>query len=119
MSDFFSAIHIAGSGMSAQRARMNVVSSNLANANTTRTAEGGPYRRKDPVFRAVPLRENFAAELDEWMGDNAHAVQVVRVIEDTTPPRRVYDPEHPDADDGGYSEGNQAAHTGALRQASQ
>jgi flagellar basal-body rod protein FlgC len=102
MSDFFTAMRIAGSGLTAQRSRMNVVASNLANASTTHTAEGGPYRRKDPVFRAIPLPERFPARVDDVLGENVHQVQVDSVVQDTSPPRRVYDPDHPDADADGY-----------------
>ena len=59
MSDFLSGFRIGGSGMAAQRARMNTISSNIANINTTRTPEGGPYRRKDVVFTAMPDAKSF------------------------------------------------------------
>lgn len=102
MSDFFSAMHIASSGMAAERTRMNVVASNLANASTTRTAEGGPYRRRDPVFRAIPIDQSFNGNLDEPIASNAHSVRVERIVRDTSPPRKVYQPDHPDADAEGY-----------------
>lgn len=97
MGDFFSAMKIAGSGMAAQRTRLNVVASNLANAQTTRTAEGGPYKRKDPVFEAVPMPEE-----DPQLGDNVQAVRVAKIVQDTSQGKMVYDPDHPDANADGY-----------------
>lgn len=104
--NLFSAMEIAASGLLAQRTRINALASNLANARTTRTAEGGPYRRLDPVFRAVPLSERFANLVDRVgepeAADNAYLVEVPEVREDPNPPRRVYDPDHPDADADGF-----------------
>ncbi|MEO0321532.1 MAG: flagellar basal body rod protein FlgC [Myxococcota bacterium] len=98
----FSAMEIAGSGLYAQRTRMNVLASNLANARTTRTDEGGPYRRMDPVFRAVPIADRFA-ELDNHpRGRSAYTVEVDQIRRDAEDPRRVYDPSHPDANEEGY-----------------
>jgi flagellar basal-body rod protein FlgC len=102
MSDFLTGMRIAGSGMQAQRTRINVVSSNLANASTTRTPEGGPYKRKDVVMRAETLPESFQDLIGKPIGDNAHAVKVDQVIQDTSTPRKVFDPDHPDADPQGY-----------------
>ena len=79
------------SGLSAQRSRMEVSSSNMANAQTTRTAEGGPYRRRDVVFASVGGLE-----------DGVSAVEVAEVRADQAEPRREYDPGHPDADEHGY-----------------
>ncbi|MBI5508995.1 MAG: flagellar basal body rod protein FlgC [Deltaproteobacteria bacterium] len=94
--DFFSAMDILASGLGAERVRMNVTASNLANAQTTRTAEGGPYKRRDPVFTAAEIasRPSFATELD----DALRGVAVTDVVADPTPPRLVHDPSHPDAD---------------------
>ena len=102
MSDFNTTMAIAGSGMSAERLRLNLVASNLANANTTRTAEGGPYKRKDAIFRAAPLEESFPKMLGQTLGSNVATVQVEGVVQDQSPPRTVYDPDHPDADAQGY-----------------
>jgi flagellar basal-body rod protein FlgC len=102
MSDFNTAMAIAGTGMAAERLRMNLVASNLANANTTRTAEGGPYRRRDAVVRAAPLEESFPGVLERLVGENASTVQVESVLLDPSPPRTVFDPDHPDADELGY-----------------
>ena len=97
----FSAMEIAGSGLYAQRTRMNVLASNLANARTTRTEEGGPYRRQDPVFRAVPVEDRFR-NLEN--GRDAYMVEVPEIRADPGPPQRVFDPNHPDADEDGYIE---------------
>jgi len=100
MSTLTEALDVAASGMSAQRLRMGVTSSNLANANTTRTPEGGPYRRRDPIFAAAPLpgEDGFAAALDGELT----ACDVEEVRESTGPLELVYDPFHPDADADGY-----------------
>lgn len=97
MSDFFKAIDVSASALSAERLRMNVTSSNLANAQTTRTPEGGPYRRKDAVFEAQPFDKVLGAQLDHPL----HEVKVVDVVSDTRPPKLVYQPEHPDANEEG------------------
>ena len=91
--DFFTALHISGSGLSAERTRLNIASSNLANAETTRTAEGGPYKRLDPVFQAV----SATGELNGPQG-----VTVAEVAADQSPGKRVYSPGHPDADPEGF-----------------
>ena len=102
MMDFATAMHIASTGLSAQRVRMNVISSNLANVETTRTAEGGPYRRKDPVFQSVPMDQEFDRLMDSEFGDQVRTVRVAEIRQDRGEPRRVYDPEHPDSDIDGY-----------------
>ena len=100
---FFAAMNISSSGLAAQRIRMNVLSSNLANANTTQTPEGGPYRREDVVFAATPSNGNpFEGFLDEDTGTQLKKVQVVDIHRDGHAPRRVLDPSHPDADANGY-----------------
>lgn len=101
MSDFFSALDVSASALSAERIRMNLISSNLANAQTTRTPEGGPYRRKDAVFEATP-QQDFASELKNRLPEPVHQVKVVDVVEDPNPPRLLYQPEHPDANKDGY-----------------
>lgn len=100
--DFFSSMRVSASGLDAQTRRMNTISSNLANAETTRTAEGGPYRRKDPVMAAQTDRESFGEILQNEMDEFIQGVQVVDVNEDTRPPRMVYNPSHPDASPDGY-----------------
>ncbi len=104
---FFDIFKISASGMSAQRLRMNVISSNLANADTTRTPEGGPYRRKDVVFAAVRLDKpykSFGDYIESLISPSyqPEGVKVVEIVEDKKPFRKVYDPYHPDADKDGY-----------------
>jgi flagellar basal-body rod protein FlgC len=100
----FDAIDISGSALSAERLRMDVTAENLANANTTRTAAGGPYRRKVVVLETQQPSRSFGTELASQMrrGDKPAGVQVGAIAEDTTPNRRIYDPGHPDADAQGY-----------------
>jgi len=104
--DFFDALHISSSGLSAQRLRMNLISANLANMNTTRTKAGGPYRRKDPVFAAqTPDTANgasFREILKSRQNELVKEVAVVEIVEDSRPPIKKYDPSHPDADANGY-----------------
>ena len=101
----FSSFEISGSGLTAQRLRMDVVANNIANVNTTRTAEGGPYRREVVTFE--PRREESQFLLpfsDDSRAKQApgQGVRVVAVTNDGSAPRRVYDPGHPDADVQGY-----------------
>jgi flagellar basal-body rod protein FlgC len=98
--DFFSSMDISASALSAERTRMNLISSNLANVNSTRTAEGGPYKRKDAVFSATPAPGSFGAALGQ--ASAARRVEVSRINEDQNPPRLQYEPNHPDADPAGY-----------------
>jgi len=100
--DFFYAIQASSSGLSAQRLRMNLISGNLANVNTTRTREGGPYRRKEAIFAARPLEESFRKILADRQRQQLSIVEVDRVIEDSNLPVMKYDPQHPDADEKGY-----------------
>lgn len=102
MLDFFSAMEITSSGLGAERIRMNTLASNLANARTTRTDEGGPYRRMDPVFRAVPLADRMEAHRADPRARQAYMVEVPQIRQDDSPGQRVYDPGHPDADGEGY-----------------
>jgi len=90
-------VDIAAAGLVAQRARMTATASNLANAQTTRTPEGGPYRRRDPVFEARPVGGPFAGELERQM----RKVEVSAVREDPRPPVMRHQPGHPDADANG------------------
>jgi flagellar basal-body rod protein FlgC len=89
-----SAREIAVSGLRAQRARMNVIANNIANAETTRTQEGGPFRRQLAVFRGEELKRGASAK--------QAGVRVTKVVEDPSPSRLVYDPSHPDANAEGY-----------------
>ncbi len=100
--DFFDALHVSASGLSAQRLRMNLISANLANMNTTRTKAGGPYRRKDPVFSAQAPAASFREMLRNRQQEMLKEVAVIGIVEDSRPPIRKYDPNHPDADENGY-----------------
>lgn len=99
---FMSSLDISGSGMTAQKYRMNIVAQNLANANTTRTAEGGPYRRKLVVLTEVGGQSSFASALNSASGEMAGGVKVTEVVDDTDDFKMEYDPTHPDADENGY-----------------
>src|SRR5690625_1545153 len=91
---------ISASGMTAERLRMDTIANNLANANTTRTADGGPYRRQVPVFAArESARVAARRRPTEFPG---MGVRVVGISHDTQPARLIYDPQHPDADENGY-----------------
>jgi len=94
----FSAMEVAASGLSAERSRMNTIASNLANAKTTRTEAGGPYKRIDPVFVAQPIDPNSFDAAER----NVQLVKVSEIKEDTRDPMKVYEPGHPDADPTGY-----------------
>ncbi len=103
MSSMLDTLEIASSSLSAQRMRMKVISSNIANVNTTRTPGGGPYRRRDVIFGALPANKNFLEELKAQKEDSGvRHVKVLGVVEDTRPPKMVYKPNHPDANEEGY-----------------
>jgi flagellar basal-body rod protein FlgC len=94
--DLIDTFNIAGSGLSAQRARLQTITSNLANARTTSTEDGGPYKRRAPVFVAETV-DPFGDSLDRALS----TVRVDRIEESDSPGRVVYDPTHPDADENG------------------
>lgn len=102
----FDSIDISGSGLGAERMRMDVTAENLANAQTTRGANGQPYRRKEVVLQEVGAGNGFGAALAGAMGARPGAapggVQVAGIVEDSTPDKLVYDPGHPDANAQGY-----------------
>jgi flagellar basal-body rod protein FlgC len=100
--DFMTALDIGASGLSAQRAFLNVISMNLANANTTRTPEGGPYRRKSVVFEAVPVETPFGKVMQDMLDRDLKGVKVQRVVTDSREPKRIFEPGHPHADAEGY-----------------
>ena len=100
--DFLTNMKISASGLAVQRNRMETISSNLANMETTRTPEGGPYRRKDVLITALPLADEFGNTFKNALGDELRKVQVADVIEDQAEPRLVYNPNHHDANDLGY-----------------
>jgi flagellar basal-body rod protein FlgC len=120
MSNFLNSFDISGYGLSAQRVRVNTISSNIANAQTTRTEEGGPYRRKEVVFKAIDFNQEFNKALDK-MSQSAQyqdplnegkfgkkvnpaimSVIVDKISQDDKAPKMKYEPEHPDADANGY-----------------
>ena len=93
----FNSFAISASGLTAERLRMDLISSNIANINTTRTAEGGPYKRKVAVFA-----EKLEQEIKKNSKATGKGVEVVGIYEDQSPDKLVYDPTHPDADEQGY-----------------
>ena len=99
--DFLTGMRVSSSGMSANRLRMNTISSNIANINTTRTPEGGPYSRKDVVFESIPEAKNFG-EILTGTDRDIQRVQVTDVLVDRGAPRMKYEPDHPDANAEGY-----------------
>jgi len=120
MADFLSGFDISGYGLSAQRARVNVISSNIANAQTTRTEEGGPYRRREVVFKAINFDQEYNKTLnsesnsakyqdplDEGTFGNVvnpaiMSVVVDKISRDDRAPKMKFEPNHPDADSNGY-----------------
>lgn len=109
---FLSSMSIAGSGLTAQQLRLDVISENVTNSQTTRTEAGGPYRRKMVVFRSQAGRESFQmamARAQEGIAPNhgfatIGGVRVTQIAEDPSPLKLVYDPTHPDANEDGYLE---------------
>jgi flagellar basal-body rod protein FlgC len=115
-----SSFDISGYGLSAQRLRINLISANIANANTTRTAEGGPYRRKEAIFKEVSfentlnqaLRQNQFSKPNEnyiqdpmakkYVSPALSSVVVDKIVRDDAPFKLQFDPSHPDADENGY-----------------
>jgi flagellar basal-body rod protein FlgC len=98
----FNVLSVNASGMAAQRARAELLVENMANAETTRTPEGGPYRRKDVVFEAQPVESPFASVFEALTGPAANGVRVKEVVVDNREPEKRYQPGHPDADAQGY-----------------
>jgi len=99
--DLINLLQISASGLSAQQMRLEIVAANVANASATRSAEGGPYIRKEPVFKAMPLPSSRPAFADRLRSHMQHVV-VQDVRNDPSGPRRIHDPGHPDADPEGY-----------------
>jgi len=96
--NFLISFDISASGLKAQRKRMDIISSNLANIETTRTPKGGPYRRKMVVMSTKQATRGFSSILNSEL----EGVQVVDIVEDKSPFRKVFNPAHPDSDDKGY-----------------
>jgi flagellar basal-body rod protein FlgC len=97
----FSVLSIGESGMAAQRARAELLTENLANAETTRTPDGGPYRRKDVVFEAAATTSPFSSIFDAQL-QSSGGVAISDIITDTSAPEQRFMPGHPDADADGY-----------------
>jgi flagellar basal-body rod protein FlgC len=101
--NLFGLMHISGSALLAERERAEMSASNLANAETTRTIEGGPYKRQNVVFAAShPLSNGFSATLANFTDIHTQTVQVAGVVQDESAPVHRFDPGHPDADAAGY-----------------
>lgn len=101
---FFDSMNISASGMTAQRLRMDTISQNIANVNTTRGVDGKAYRRKTVVFQEIQSKENFKGLLNDYLNDYSASggVKVTQIVEDSSPYIKNYDPTHPDADSEGY-----------------
>jgi flagellar basal-body rod protein FlgC len=98
----FSSLSVSASGMSAQRVRAELLVENIANAETTRTSEGGPYRRKDVVFQSQDMESPFAGVLSDQMNEHSVGVTVSDIMVDQAEPDKRYLPGHPDAGADGY-----------------
>lgn len=98
--DIFTSMHISASALKANRIRLNTISSNLANVETTSTPEGGPYKRKSVYFQTTPM--SFKEHLDSNLKTTIQGVKVKEILEDSDPPKMVYRPDHPDANEEGY-----------------
>ncbi|OQY19103.1 MAG: flagellar basal body rod protein FlgC [Desulfobacteraceae bacterium 4572_35.1] len=98
--DIFNSLNISASALKAQRIRLDTISSNMANMETTSTPEGGPYKRKMVVFEPQPL--SFAKHMLSAENKALRGVKVSRIAVDNSEPKLIYDPSHPDADDRGY-----------------
>jgi flagellar basal-body rod protein FlgC len=100
--DLLKSMKISSSGLAANRKRVEAISSNIANAQTTRTAEGGPYRRKEVVFGSEPARDSFSDILEGEIDHEAQTVHAVEVVNSNEAPILKYDPTHVDANEEGY-----------------
>ena len=106
----FGSMDVSASGLTAQRLRMDVISNNIANVSTTRTPEGGPYRRQQVLFSSrkyspvfsLPLKKRFIDVLRGVQEQPGEGVRVLNVVKDDSPPKVVYNPSHPDANEHGY-----------------
>jgi flagellar basal-body rod protein FlgC len=98
--DIFASMKIGASALTANKIRLNTISSNLANVETTSTPEGGPYKKKSVYFQSTPL--SFKEQLDANLQGSIQGVKVTKILEDKEPPKLVYNPSHPDAKEDGY-----------------
>lgn len=103
---FFGSLDTSASGLTAQRLRLDVISQNMANASTTRTEGGGPYKRKTVVFEQIQndVNKSFGAVLNKKKQSGNNGVRVAQIVEDESQGELVYDPTHPDANAQGYVE---------------
>ncbi len=101
---FFTSLDIGASGLTAQRLRMDTISQNIANVNTTRTEDGTPYRRREVIFEERTGSDSFSSMLSAASNrlDNGQGVRVSKIVEDSSEFRKEYDPGHPEADENGY-----------------
>ncbi len=101
---FFNSMNISATGLTAQRLRMDIISQNIANVDTTRTENGTPYRRKTVLFQERGNNLPFSSYLNDAMSNSlaGNGVRVTKIVEDQTPGARVFEPSHPDADAEGY-----------------
>ncbi len=100
--DFMTALDIGASALSAERTHMNIISMNLANAKTTRTTEGGPYRRKTVLLAATEVDSPFSKQMQSALDRELRGVRVMHVAQDSRPMKAVYEPSHPDANEDGF-----------------
>ena len=100
--NFLDALNTSASGLSAQRLRMNLISSNLANVNTPQAKDGHAYQRKDAVFSAQLQQAESGHTLEQRLNPGVNGVQVVAIRDDNRPPILKYDPQHPDANEDGF-----------------
>ena len=94
--NIFTTFDISASALKAQRTRLNTISSNMANVETTSTPEGGPYKKKSVYFQSQPI--SFKDQFDKSL----NGVKVTKIISDESEPKKIYDPSHPDAAEDGY-----------------
>jgi len=101
---FFNSLDIGASGLTAQRVRMDTISQNIANVNTTRTENGTPYRRRDVVFEERTDPNSFSSVLSNASNklSDGQGVRVTKIVEDSSDFKKIFDPGHPDADVDGY-----------------
>jgi len=98
--DILNTFKISGSALKANKIRLDTISSNMANIETTSTPEGGPYKKKSVYFQSTPV--TFQQHLEGNMANAMQGVKVTKILEDESEPKKIYDPSHPDAAEDGY-----------------
>ncbi|THB72571.1 MAG: flagellar basal body rod protein FlgC [Desulfobulbaceae bacterium] len=98
--EIFNSFKISASALKAHKVRLDTISSNLANVETTSTPEGGPYKKKSVYFQSKPV--SFEDTLAQQTNSALQGVEVAKIVEDNSPPKSIYNPQHPDADENGY-----------------